>query len=105
MLLSFFEIFSASMPSSVSKTQKGRTMGIVQKDGKVLYAFSGRYALAQKEALQAILNHERIPFITGAGPGSVVIEVERHHAIRVREVVQQWYEAIHVVHHVVWEGQ
>lgn len=77
-------------------------MGIVQQDGQVLYAFNGRYQNAQQEAMRAILTHEKIPFTTGVGPQCLVVMVAPEYAIRVREVVQQWYEAVHVVHRIVW---
>lgn len=77
-------------------------MASVQKDGSIQYAFNGRFALAQAEALRTILTHEKIPFTVGVGSGYTVIEVDRVYGIRVREVVQQWYEALHVVHKEVW---
>jgi hypothetical protein len=77
-------------------------MGIVQKDGQVLYAFSGRYQNAQQEAMRAILTHEKIPFTTGVGPQCLVVMVAPEYGIRVREVVQQWYEAVHAVHRAAW---
>jgi hypothetical protein len=82
---------------------KGKTMGTPQKDGTIMYAFTGRKMIAEREAFLAILTHERIPYTTGVGPSVLCVFVEDKYGIRVREVVQQWYEALHVVHRVVWE--
>jgi hypothetical protein len=81
---------------------KGRKMGMVQEDAKVLYAFSGRFQIARQEAMCAILTHEKIPYTTGVGTQCCVVEVAPEHSARVREVIQQWYEAMHAVHQEVW---
>lgn len=73
-----------------------------QKDSGV-YAFSGRYALAQVEALRTILTHEEIHFQTGAGADSAVcVIVRQEDVMRAREATRQWYEAVQAVHGVVW---
>lgn len=77
-------------------------MGIVQKDGRVLYAFNGPQRIAQQEALRVVLEHEKIPFESGVGPDCSTIDVAPEYGVRVREVVAQWCNAMHVVHHVVW---
>lgn len=79
-------------------------MSTVQRNGRTLYDFSGRFSVAQEEALRAILTHEKIPYTTGAGPHGTVIEVEPQYTERVREVVQQWYEAMHAIHREVWSN-
>lgn len=80
-------------------------MGTLQPDGlyNFMYAFTGRYCLAQAEALRAILTHEKIPFQTGQGAnGAQCVFIKQEDTVKVKERIQQWYEAVHAVHREVW---
>lgn len=77
-------------------------MGMVQENGRIMYAFNGPQGVAQYVALKAVLSHEKIPFDTDMGENELTIDVAPEYGVRVREVVAQWTTAMHVVHHVVW---
>lgn len=80
-------------------------MATIQGDGSVAYEFGGEKQLANAEAFKAILKHEGVPYTTGVGPRISLVYVGVAHAHSVQRLVQQWYEAMHVVHKEVWSAR
>ena len=50
--------------------------------------------IAETEAFRVILAHEKIPYTTGIGPGTVVFEFSDEDVEKVKTVMDQWKRAV-----------
>lgn len=75
-------------------------MNIEKEPAMVNYCFGSKMSFV--DAFTRILESEKIPYTTGAGPNGYVVCVEEKHLRKVTDTIQQWYEAMPVIHRGVW---